>query len=137
MSANSKHGLRFAGRVKTERRDQASLHSLTRRRRLCNPRCISTVLLDIADSVYGLSITDQVTLMSPVTDPTATFSDPLEAAIRLLTGRLGPNHTPSDLEITGNTTLEHLRAVVPDFKAASTAAPPRARGSAYCGIRVC
>jgi len=73
------------------------------------------VLLDIADSGYGLSINDQVTLMAPVHDPTATFSGPLEAAIRLLAGRLGPNHTPSGLEITGNTTLEHLRTVFPGF----------------------
>lgn len=73
------------------------------------------VRLDIADSGYGLSITDQVTLMSPVTDPTATFSGPLEAAIRLLAGRLDPNHTPSDLKITGNTTLEYLRTVFPGF----------------------
>jgi len=49
-----------------------------------------TVLLDIVDSGYGLWITDSVTLMSPVNDPTATFSGPLEAAIRLLAGRLGP-----------------------------------------------
>ncbi|MEP6851627.1 MAG: maleylpyruvate isomerase family mycothiol-dependent enzyme [bacterium] len=73
------------------------------------------VLLDIADSGYGLSITDSVTVTSPVNDPTATFSGPLEAAIRLLAGRLGPNHTPSDLEITGNTTLDHLRTVFPGF----------------------
>jgi uncharacterized protein (TIGR03083 family) len=73
------------------------------------------VLLDIADSGYGLSITDSVTLMSPVNHPTATFSGPLEAAIRLLAGRLGPNHTPSELEVTGNITLEHLRTVFPGF----------------------
>ncbi len=73
------------------------------------------VRLDVADSGYGLSITDQVSLLAPIHDPTATFSGPLEAAIRLLAGRLGPNHTPSDLEITGNTTLEHLRTVFPGF----------------------
>ena len=73
------------------------------------------VLLDIVDSGYGLWITDSVTLMSPVSNPTATFSGPLEAAIRLLAGRLGPNHTPGNLEITGNTTLEHLRTVFPGF----------------------
>lgn len=73
------------------------------------------VLLDIADSGYGLSVTDQVTLTASVLDPTATFSGPLEAAIRLIAGRLGPDHTPSGLEMTGNTTLEHLRTVFPGF----------------------
>lgn len=73
------------------------------------------VRLYIADSGYGLSITDSVTLMSPINDPTATFNGPLESAIRLLAGRLGPNHTPSELGIIGNTTLEHLRTVFPGF----------------------
>lgn len=73
------------------------------------------VRLDIADSGYGLSITDQVTLMAPVDDPTATFRAPLEAAIRLIAGRLGPDHTPTGLEITGNTRLEHLRTIFPGF----------------------
>ena len=73
------------------------------------------VLLDIAGSGYGLSITDSVSLVSPVNHPTATFSGPLEAAIRLLGGRLGPQHTPSDLAISGNITLDRLRIVFPGF----------------------
>jgi uncharacterized protein (TIGR03083 family) len=83
---------------------------------IAKPHPISEpVLLDIADSGYGLSITDSVTMLSAVNDPTATFSGPLEAAIRLLAGRLGPQHTPTDLEITGNISLEQLRAAFPGF----------------------
>ncbi len=76
---------------------------------------VETVRLDIAGSGYGLSITDHVTLISPVKDPTATFNGRLEAAIRLLGGRLTPDHTPSDLHITGNTTIGSLRVVFPGF----------------------
>lgn len=78
-------------------------------------RAAEPVLLDIADSGYGLSIGDSVTLVSPVDHPTAAFSGPLEAAIRLLAGRLGPNHTPRGLEVSGNITLEQLRTVFPGF----------------------
>lgn len=71
--------------------------------------------LEIAGSGYALSIADTVTMVSPVDDPTATFSGALEAAIRLIAGRLGPTHTPGDLRVTGNVTLEELRAVFPGF----------------------
>jgi uncharacterized protein (TIGR03083 family) len=73
------------------------------------------VQLEIAGSRYGLSITDSVALVSPVDHPTATFTGPLEAAIRLIAGRLGPQHTPSDITVTGNTTLEDLRTAFPGF----------------------
>lgn len=71
--------------------------------------------LEIAGSGYALSITDTVTMVTPVNEPTATFSGPLEAAIRLIAGRLGPAYTPADLEVTGNITLEELRTVFPGF----------------------
>jgi uncharacterized protein (TIGR03083 family) len=73
------------------------------------------VQLEIGDSGYGLSIDDSVALVSPVDHPTATFTGPLEAAIRLIAGRLGPEHTPSDLTVTGNITLEDLRTAFPGF----------------------
>jgi uncharacterized protein (TIGR03083 family) len=73
------------------------------------------VQLEIAGSGYGLSIADSVALVSPVDHPTATFTGPLEGAIRLIAGRLGPQHTPSDLTVTGNVTLEDLRTAFPGF----------------------
>ena len=73
------------------------------------------VQLDIAGSGYGLSVTDSVALVPSIDDPTATFIGPLEAAIRLIAGRLAPDHTPSDLTVTGNVTLAELRTVFPGF----------------------
>ncbi|QNK82896.1 maleylpyruvate isomerase N-terminal domain-containing protein [Nakamurella sp. PAMC28650] len=48
---------------------------------------------------------------------TATLTGSPEAAARLLTGRLGPDHTPSgvDVEGGGTVTLDDLRRVFPGF----------------------
>jgi uncharacterized protein (TIGR03083 family) len=78
-------------------------------------RITGPVQLEIAGSAYGLSITDSVALVSPLDQPTASFTGQLEAAIRLIAGRLGPTHTPNDLTVTGNVTLENLRVVFPGF----------------------
>jgi len=73
------------------------------------------VQLEIVGSEYGLSIADSVALVSTVDHPTASFTGPLEAAIRLIAGRLGPRHTPGDVTVRGNVTLEELRTVFPGF----------------------
>lgn len=78
-------------------------------------RISGPVQLEIVGSGYGLSITDSVALVSPVDHPTASFTGPLEAAVRLIAGRLGPTHTPNDLTVTGNITLDDLRTVFPGF----------------------
>ncbi len=62
---------------------------------------------------YGAG--DRVAPKRQVDAPTATFTGPLEAAMRLIAGRLGPTHTPSDVTVTGNVTLEDLRAVFPGY----------------------
>ena len=72
-------------------------------------------LVDISGSGFGITIGDGVSLTSTVTDPTATFSGPLEAAIRLVSGRLVPAFTASDIEVSGNVTLDQLRRVFPGF----------------------
>jgi uncharacterized protein (TIGR03083 family) len=73
------------------------------------------VRLEILGSGYGLSIGDSVTLLAPMEQPSATFAGPLEAAIRLIAGRLRPEHTPADVTVTGNITLDVLRTVFPGF----------------------
>ncbi len=47
--------------------------------------------------------------------PTATYDGPLEAAVRLLAGRLSPEHTPAGTHVTGNVTLDQLRQVFPGY----------------------
>lgn len=78
-------------------------------------RVSGPVELEIVGSGYGLWITDSVALRSPIDQSTASFNGPLEAAIRLIGGRLGPAYTPNDLTVTGNVTLEELRTVFPGF----------------------
>ncbi|HEY2793339.1 MAG TPA: maleylpyruvate isomerase family mycothiol-dependent enzyme [Micromonosporaceae bacterium] len=73
------------------------------------------VRLDIAESGYGLSITDSIALVSPVDDPTATFSGSIASALRLIAGRLRPEHTPTEVTVTGNITLDQLRTAFPGF----------------------
>ena len=63
----------------------------------------------------GIVVADQVTVTSELTDPTATFTGSQEAVARLLTGRLKPEHTPADVQVSGNATLEDLRKVFPGY----------------------
>ena len=46
---------------------------------------------------------------------TATFTGPLEAAVRLLSGRLKPEFTADGVGVTGNVTLDELRKVFPGY----------------------
>ncbi|GAA5149630.1 maleylpyruvate isomerase family mycothiol-dependent enzyme [Nocardioides marinquilinus] len=70
----------------------------------------------IAFAGRGLSIGESVVLddEAPLA-PTATLTASDEAAARLLAGRLGPEHTPDDVQVTGNVTLDDLRRVFPGF----------------------
>jgi hypothetical protein len=56
-----------------------------------------------------------VSLEAGAEDTTATFEGPLEAGIRLLAGRLTPEHTPSGVAVTGNITLDELRTAFPGY----------------------
>lgn len=58
---------------------------------------------------------DGIRLAEGVADPSATFEGPVEAGIRLLSGRLAPEHTPAGTTITGNITLDELRAAFPGY----------------------
>ena len=73
------------------------------------------VVLALGDSGYTIAVDDSVSLAAATDEPTATFSGPLEAALRLTTGRLKPGHTPADVAVTGNVTLDELRRVFPGF----------------------
>lgn len=70
----------------------------------------------IAVGDYQLVVDDGVRVLEGSDAPaTAAFSGPLEAVIRLLSGRLKPEHTSADVEVTGNVTLEELRNVFPGY----------------------
>ncbi|GHG02580.1 MULTISPECIES: maleylpyruvate isomerase family mycothiol-dependent enzyme [Amycolatopsis] len=62
----------------------------------------------------GLVIDDAVTVVDHLEAPSATFTGPAEAFIRLVTGRL---KAPYDKEVTveGSVTLDDLRRVFPGF----------------------
>jgi uncharacterized protein (TIGR03083 family) len=73
----------------------------------------ATVVL--GDSGYGIVVDEAVRLSTSPGAPTSTFSGPLEAGLRLLAGRLKPQHTPDGVSVTGNVTLDDLRRVFPGY----------------------
>ena len=75
----------------------------------------SPAVVDIHGTEFALVIADSVSLTTSASQPTATFTGRLESAIRLLAGRLTPAHTPEDVEVTGNVTLDELRRVFPGY----------------------
>jgi len=72
-------------------------------------------VVELQGSGFGFVIADAVSLTSEVSDVTATFVGPLEAAIRLVGGRLTPKHTPDGVRVIGNVTLDDLRQVFPGY----------------------
>lgn len=58
---------------------------------------------------------DEIRIAEGVTDPSAVFEGPVEAAVRLLSGRLSPEHTPSGVTVTGNVTFDELRTAFPGY----------------------
>lgn len=72
-------------------------------------------VVDIHGSGFAVVITDTVSLVRSAPEPTATFTGPLEAALRLLSGRLTDRYTGDDIEVTGDVTLDDLRRVFPGY----------------------
>jgi uncharacterized protein (TIGR03083 family) len=65
----------------------------------------------IGSSELVIAIDDKVSLSTSLMEASATFTGELEAAIRLIGGRLTPRYTPDGVEVTGNVTLDELRRV--------------------------
>jgi uncharacterized protein (TIGR03083 family) len=72
-------------------------------------------VLDISATPYRIVLDDTARLTTQALPATATFTGPLESAIRLIYGRLTPKHTPAGVAVTGNVSLDELRAVFPGF----------------------
>lgn len=69
----------------------------------------------IGETPYRIVLDDRAHFTADPATPTATFAGPLESALRLLVGRLSPQHTPAAAGVTGNVTLDDLREVFPGF----------------------
>ena len=70
----------------------------------------------VAFENHGLTIAEEIVLVAePPVAPTAHFAGPVEAAVRLITGRLRPDTTPEGVGVTGNVTLDDLRRVFPGY----------------------
>lgn len=78
-------------------------------------RISGPVRLDIVGSGFGLMIRDTISFVASVAQPTATFSGPLEAAVRMIAGRLAPEYTPAGLTVSGNVTIDQLRHAFPGY----------------------
>ena len=72
-------------------------------------------VLEISRTPYRIVLDDKARLTTEALPPTATFTGPLESAMRLVYGRLTPKHTPAGVEVTGNVTLDELRTTFPGF----------------------
>lgn len=67
------------------------------------------------DRTFGLSLGDGASLGDAPASPDATLALPAEAWLRLLTGRLRPEHTPDGVRADGDVDLDTLRRVFPGF----------------------
>jgi uncharacterized protein (TIGR03083 family) len=83
---------------------------------IAKPKEVSgPAVVEVSGTAHRIVIDDSVRFTTEELPATATFTGPLESALRLLYGRLGPRHTPSAVGVTGNVTLDELRAVFPGF----------------------
>ena len=58
---------------------------------------------------------ESVSLGDAPGEPDGVLTAPAEAWLRLATGRLAPQHTPAEVELTGPVDLDTLRRVFPGF----------------------
>ena len=72
-------------------------------------------LVDLPGVGRALALTDGVALVAAGGEPTATLTGSADALVRLLGGRLTPEHTPADVTVVGTPTLEDLRRVFPGY----------------------
>lgn len=69
----------------------------------------------LAVGAHTIVVDDRVALERGTDGATATYVGPLEGVVRLIAGRLSPEHTPAGAEVTGNVTLDTLRKVFPGY----------------------
>lgn len=69
----------------------------------------------LGTSDIGIVIGDGVSVTTSVGEATATLHGQPESVIRLISGRLTPEHTPADVSVEGNVGLDDLRKVFPGY----------------------
>lgn len=67
------------------------------------------------DRTFGLLLGASIGLGDAPDTPDATLTLPAEAWLRLLTGRLRPEHTPVEVELEGGIDLDVVRRVFPGY----------------------
>jgi len=72
-------------------------------------------VLEVAQTPYRIVLDNMAQLTTQALPSTATFNGPLEAAVRLIYGRLTPAHTANNIVVKGNMTLDDLRRAFPGF----------------------
>ncbi|WP_377642218.1 maleylpyruvate isomerase N-terminal domain-containing protein [Oryzobacter terrae] len=72
-------------------------------------------LVDLAALDHDLSIDGSVSLVPGGATTTARFEGSPDAVARLVSGRLTPAHTPTDVTVSGNLDLDDLRRVFPGY----------------------
>jgi hypothetical protein len=79
-------------------------------------RAVLTVATTDPATQFSLRLDDPVSIdPTPADDADGSLTLPAEAWLRLIAGRLAPDHTPAGLELTGSITLSTLRAVFPGY----------------------
>lgn len=76
---------------------------------------VEPAVVAIADNGLTIVIEDRVSLHRSGAEPTARMDGEVEAALRLLAGRLKAPYIPEGLQVTGNVTLADLQRVFPGF----------------------
>jgi uncharacterized protein (TIGR03083 family) len=79
----------------------------------------TTAALEVRTSaperIFGLTLGPQVGISPIPGAPDGALTAPTDAVIRLLGGRLRPEHTPDGIGLSGPVSLEQLRRVFPGF----------------------
>ncbi|HEX4813229.1 MAG TPA: maleylpyruvate isomerase family mycothiol-dependent enzyme [Nonomuraea sp.] len=84
--------------------------------RLGGARAVIKVTTTAPGSVFALRLQDPVSAGSDVPDePDGALTLPAESWIRLVSGRLGPRHTPGDVSASGAADLDLLRSLFPGY----------------------
>jgi hypothetical protein len=73
------------------------------------------VLTTAPETTLGLALAERVALTEAPPRSDGELHLPAEALLRLIAGRLRPEHTPTSADVSGPLTLDDLRRVFPGF----------------------